>query len=101
MNLIDRKLLAAALEDKSILFLKNHGVVVAAASLEAATTLTMDVEMMARVHLESKPAGGSPISDMDHIAEVQAGARKNTGSLRRGRLGCVDLHARTTSCFAS
>jgi L-fuculose-phosphate aldolase len=73
---IDRKLLAAALEDKSILFLKNHGVVVAAASIEAATTLTMDVEMMARVHLESKRAGGTPITDMDHIAEVKAGARK-------------------------
>jgi len=73
---IDGKLLAAALEDKSVLFLKNHGVVVAAADVEAATTLTMDVEMMARVHLESKRAGGSPMTDMDHIAQVKSGARK-------------------------
>jgi len=73
---IDGKLLAAALEDKSILFLKNHGVVVAGASMEAATTLTMDVEMMARVHLEAKRAGGAPMTDMDHILQVKAGARK-------------------------
>ena len=52
------KRIAAALGDCSVLLMRNHGLVVAAGSLEAATVLACVVEEQARLHLEASARGG-------------------------------------------
>ncbi|MEO6122341.1 MAG: class II aldolase/adducin family protein [Ilumatobacteraceae bacterium] len=58
--------IAEALGDRSILLMRNHGLVVAAGSLEAATVLACVVEEQARLHLEATARGGTEMPP-EHI----------------------------------
>ena len=58
--------IAEALGDGSVLFMRNHGLVVAAPTLEAATVLACVVEEQARLHLEATARGGTEMP-AEHI----------------------------------
>lgn len=51
--------MVAALGDKRVLLIKNHGAVVASQSLEAATIEAMALEQAARYHIEAEMVGGT------------------------------------------
>lgn len=63
---VEGKRMAAALGDKSVLLMKNHGVLIASDSLENATVEAMTVEQAARYHIECEAIGGTEIP----VAEV-------------------------------
>jgi L-fuculose-phosphate aldolase len=69
---VDGKRMAAALGDKRVLLLKNHGAVIASQSLEQATIEAMMLEVAARYHLEAERIGG----DEFPVAEVLRGRGK-------------------------
>jgi ribulose-5-phosphate 4-epimerase/fuculose-1-phosphate aldolase len=53
------KRIADALGDNTVLLMRNHGLVVAAPTLEAATVLSVVVEEQAHLHLEATARGGA------------------------------------------
>lgn len=53
---IDPKAIAAALGETSVLWMRHHGVIVAAQSLEQATILARDIELMAQFELQLRGA---------------------------------------------
>ena len=55
---VEGKRLMAELGDKSVVWMKNHGMLVASPSLEEATVMAMVAEKMAHVHLDVVAAGG-------------------------------------------
>jgi L-fuculose-phosphate aldolase len=55
--------IAAALGDKRVLLMRNHGLVVAAESLETAVVLACVVEEQARLHLEATARGGTEMPE--------------------------------------
>jgi L-fuculose-phosphate aldolase len=57
---------ADALGECTVLLMRNHGLVVAAESLEAATVLATVVEEQAHLHLEATARGGSEMPD-EHL----------------------------------
>ena len=62
---------AEALGDKTVLLAKNHGIFVAAESVEKATVLTISFATAARFHIEAKQLGATPsfvpIGDPDTV----------------------------------
>ena len=67
---VEGKRVAAELGDKSALWMKNHGFLVASPSLEEATVMAILAEKMARVHLDAAAAGAVQHAE----AYVKAGA---------------------------
>ena len=63
--------LAEAIGDREILLMKNHGIVIASASLERAAVLACVVEQQARLHLEASTRGATEMSD-DHLRSTKA-----------------------------
>lgn len=57
---VEGRAVAAALGDRSILLARNHGVIIAAGSLEEATTLAILVERSARSHATCAAIDGTP-----------------------------------------
>lgn len=62
--------LADAMGDHEILLMKNHGVVIASASLERATVLACVVEQQARLHLEANGRGATEMTD-EHLRSTK------------------------------
>lgn len=61
---IDPKAIAAAIGDKRVLWMRHHGVIVAGTSLEQATILARDIELMAQFELQLR--GADPIEMPAH-----------------------------------
>lgn len=55
---VEGKRLVAELGDKSVAWMKNHGMLVASPTLEEATVMAMIAEKQAHVHLDAVAAGG-------------------------------------------
>jgi L-fuculose-phosphate aldolase len=60
---VDGESIAKTLGNRSVVWLRNHGTIVAARSLEAATILTLTLERAARLHIEARAIGGSEIPE--------------------------------------
>lgn len=63
--------IADAIGDREILLMKNHGVVIASASLERATVLACVVEQQARLHLEASSRGATEMTS-EHLRSTQS-----------------------------
>lgn len=63
----DGKKMAESLGDKHVLLMRNHGVLVASASLEGATIEAMTLEKAAKIHHDAVRIGGAELPD----AQVQ------------------------------
>jgi L-fuculose-phosphate aldolase len=59
--------MTAALGDKRVLLIKNHGAVVVSETLETATIEAAMLEKAARFHLEAEAIGGSEIAEAEVI----------------------------------
>ncbi len=62
---------ADALGECTVLLMRNHGLVVAAGSLEAATVLATVVEEQAHLHLEAKAHGATEMPE-EHLRSTRA-----------------------------
>lgn len=62
---VDPERMAAALGDKRVLLMKNHGAVIASQSLENATIEALVLERAARYHIEAEQIGGSEFPDAE------------------------------------
>ncbi|MGH9211656.1 MAG: class II aldolase/adducin family protein [Acidimicrobiales bacterium] len=62
---VDPERMAAALGDKRVLLIKNHGAVIASQSLENATIEALMLERAARYHIEAEQIGGSEFPDAE------------------------------------
>ena len=69
--------IVAALGDKSILIMRNHGAVIVAPSIELATAQAVLLESAARIHVLSKSIGGQPFADHPRLIERAAPHRAN------------------------
>jgi L-fuculose-phosphate aldolase len=90
---------AEALGDKTILLAKNHGLFVAAESVEAATVLTLSFTTAARLHIEAKQLGARPSYDPEAVDAATAATQRAALIARRdyqrsylGRLWEANLH---------
>jgi ribulose-5-phosphate 4-epimerase/fuculose-1-phosphate aldolase len=63
----EAKRIAAAIEDHSVLLMKNHGCVVVGDSLEAAAMKAVLLEKAAHYHYACLQVGGSPLDDEEQI----------------------------------
>jgi ribulose-5-phosphate 4-epimerase/fuculose-1-phosphate aldolase len=62
---VDPELMAAALGDKRVLLIKNHGAVIASQSLENATIEALVLEQSAHYHIEAKAIGGTEFPEVE------------------------------------
>ena len=62
---VDPELMAAALGDKRVLLIKNHGAVICSQSLENAAIEAMQLEVAARYHIEAEQIGGSEFPELE------------------------------------
>lgn len=60
VKLVEGRRVVEALDGRAVLLAKNHGVIVAAGSLEEATVLALVVERAARSHIDAIAIGGTP-----------------------------------------
>jgi L-fuculose-phosphate aldolase len=95
---VEGKAMAAALGDRSVLLMKNHGALIASATLESATVEAMALEQCARVHLAAVAAGGTEIAPAEVAQSRRAYDRHFRAmtweaNLRRLRRSDPDLFA--------
>ncbi len=93
--------IVAALGDKSVLIMRNHGAVVVGAGVEVATMQAVLLEAAARFHILAKSAGGTPFPDNDGFLSRRVPHRANLplvwdAHLRRLRRTDPDLFAAAT-----
>jgi L-fuculose-phosphate aldolase len=69
--------IVAALGDKSVLIMRNHGAVVVAPTVEVATMQAVLLEAAARFHVLARSIGGTPFPDDAALAERRAPHRAN------------------------
>jgi L-fuculose-phosphate aldolase len=70
-----------ALGDNSVLIMRNHGAVVVAPSIEAATVMVIMLEQAARFHVLARSIGGTPFADNDVFLAKRDPMRKNPWGL--------------------
>ena len=68
---VDPDLMCAALGDRRVLLIKNHGAIIASQSLENATIEACMLEVAAEYHIEAEAIGGSEFPEV----EARRGAR--------------------------
>ncbi|WP_395104167.1 class II aldolase/adducin family protein [Actinomadura sp. SCN-SB] len=95
---VEGKRMAAALGDKRVLHMRNHGILIAAPDLEEATVDAMTLEKAAKIHLDAVAAGGQEIplpQVMQAKSLYEQYFRRNTwaAQLRRLRVSDPDLFA--------
>ncbi len=69
--------IVAALGDKSVLIMRNHGAVIVADTIERATARAVLLEKAAQFHVLAKAAGGQPFADHPRFAERAVPHRAN------------------------
>jgi len=74
----------AALEDRRACLLAHHGVIACGASLEAALTLAIEVEHLARIYLQARTLGEPPRLPEDEMRRV-VGKFEHYGQPQRRR----------------
>jgi len=72
----ESKRVAAQLADKSVLLMKNHGVVVVGDSVENAAVKSILIEKAAQFHLEAVAVGGTELSDVKHLLDYRDRQRR-------------------------
>lgn len=94
---VEGKRIAAALGDKRVLLLKNHGVIVVGDSIEQATVLSMVVEIGARIQIAAEAIGGTEHPD-EYTAVLRRGHDEHfvretwSANIRRLRRSDPDLY---------
>jgi len=69
--------IVAALGDKSVLIMRNHGAVIVGESIEIATAQAVLLEKAAQVHVLAKSIGGRPFADDPRLIQRGAPHRAN------------------------
>lgn len=69
--------IVAALGDKSVLIMRNHGAVIAGESIEIATAQAVLLEKAAQIHVLAKSIGGTAFSDDPGLIQRAAPHRAN------------------------
>ena len=69
--------IVAALGDKSVLIMRNHGAVIVAESVELATAQAVLLEAAARIHVLARSIGGVPFRDVPQLIERAVPHRAN------------------------
>lgn len=71
--------IVAALGDRSVLLMRNHGAAIVARSVPIATALTVLLEAAAQFHVLGVAAGGKPFADNERFAERKRPHQANLG----------------------
>ena len=69
--------IVAALGDKSVLIMRNHGAVIVAGCVEDATAQAVLLEQAAQIHVLAKSIGGRPFADDPRLIQRAAPHRAN------------------------
>jgi ribulose-5-phosphate 4-epimerase/fuculose-1-phosphate aldolase len=73
---VDGPKLLGLLGDRRVAILRNHGALVAAESVEDATSLALALEICARIQVEAAMVGGTPIPYQEELVRGRADYRK-------------------------